>query len=291
MSGLGYNGIDPTTKKARWDRLNNVDAWGLESAQNARGYMESWNKNTNNWLRNYVYLRVTPKGKKPGFRATLTTFSTSAFWHGFYPGYYMTFVLGAFVQTVAKNYRRHFRPFFLTPDGKKGTKYKIYYDVVCWFVTQLAFSFATAPFVILGFNDSITAWARVYFYCIVGTAASMAFFASPAKQILVKRLNKQNHPHVLQRTKSEERIPHLGMMDTEEIDQAIDEIKAEVDQRRRRGSKVEFPSGDALKQAISTRVWIKRNEKGEIPGIDSGKASVDQLKSAVDETLMGKKSN
>ncbi|KAK5069694.1 Lysophospholipid acyltransferase [Lithohypha guttulata] len=287
MSGLGYNGIDPVTKKARWDRLNNVYPWGIESAQNARGYMEGWNKNTNNWLRNYVYLRVTPRGKKPGFRATLITFTTSAFWHGFYPGYYLTFVLGAFVQTVAKNFRRHIRPFFLKPDGKQATKYKIYYDAACWLITQTAFCFVTAPFVILGFSDSIKAWARVYFYCIVGVAASMAFFASPAKVWLVKRLDKRNHPHVLNRTMSDSRMPHLGMPDTEEIDRAVDEIKAEVEERRRRGSKVEFPSGEKLRHAISQRVYLNRNEKGEIVAIGDNKMDLDHVSETINETVMG----
>lgn len=289
MSGLGYNGIDLNTKKPRWDRLNNVSPWSIESAQNARGYMEGWNKNTNSWLRNYVYLRVTPKGKKPGFRATLITFTTSAFWHGFYPGYYLTFVLGAFVQTVAKNFRRHIRPFFLTADGKKGTKYKSYYDIVSWVVTQTAFCFVTAPFVILGFNDSIKAWARVYFYCIVGTAASIAFFASPAKVWLIKKLETRNQGPMLQRTTSEARMPHLGIMDTEEIDQAIDEIKAEVDERRRRGSKVEFPSGDNLKHAISRRVYLKRNEKGEVASFGGKKVDLKEVSESVNETIMGKK--
>lgn len=103
LSGLGYNGFDAKTGKVFWDRLENVNPWGLETAQNTRGYLENWNKNTNHWLRNYVYLRVTPKGKKPGFRASLATFSTSAFWHGFYPGYYLAFILASFVQTVAKS--------------------------------------------------------------------------------------------------------------------------------------------------------------------------------------------
>ena len=103
LSGLGYKGIDPQTKQVRWDRLENVNPWGIEFAQNSRAYLENWNKNTNNWLRNYMYLRVTPKGKKPGFRASLATFTTSAFWHGFYPGYYLSFVLAAFLQTVAKS--------------------------------------------------------------------------------------------------------------------------------------------------------------------------------------------
>ena len=103
LSGMGYNGIDSKTGRVKWDRLQNVNPWGLETAQNSRAYLENWNMNTNNWLRNYMYLRVTPKGKKPGFRASLATFVTSAFWHGFYPGYYLSFVLAAFLQTIAKS--------------------------------------------------------------------------------------------------------------------------------------------------------------------------------------------
>jgi lysophospholipid acyltransferase len=103
LAGLGYKGLDPLTGKVSWDRLRNIDPWGVEFAQNTRGYLESWNINTNKWLRNYIYLRVTPRGKKPGFRASLATFTTSAFWHGFFPGYYLAFVLASFIQTVAKS--------------------------------------------------------------------------------------------------------------------------------------------------------------------------------------------
>lgn len=102
LTGLGYNGVDPVTGKISWNRLQNIDPWMVETAQNPRAYLAGWNMNTNNWLRNYVYLRVTPRGKKPGFRASLTTFATSALWHGFYPGYYLTFVLASFIQTAAK---------------------------------------------------------------------------------------------------------------------------------------------------------------------------------------------
>jgi len=102
LAGIGYRGIDPVTGKPAWDRLSNVQPFKIELAQNVHDYIGYWNINTNHWLRNYVYLRVTPKGKKPGFRASLATFVTSAFWHGFYPGYYLTFVLASFFQTIAK---------------------------------------------------------------------------------------------------------------------------------------------------------------------------------------------
>jgi lysophospholipid acyltransferase len=113
LSGIGYAGIDPKTGKANWDRLVNIKPFEIEFAQNARAYLGYWNINTNNWLRNYIYLRVTPKGKKPGFQSTLATFFTSAFWHGFYPGYYLTFILAAVFQNIAQSmlstYTRHSR--------------------------------------------------------------------------------------------------------------------------------------------------------------------------------------
>lgn len=103
LAGLGYNGVDPVTGKVSWNRLQNVDPISVETAQNPRAYLAGWNMNTNHWLRNYVYLRVTPRGKKPGFRASLITFATSALWHGFYPGYYLTFILASLIQTSAKS--------------------------------------------------------------------------------------------------------------------------------------------------------------------------------------------
>jgi lysophospholipid acyltransferase len=103
LAGIGYKGVDSKTGKADWGRLTNIKPLGVELAQNSHAYLGNWNINTNHWLRNYVYLRVTPKGKKPGFRASMATFVTSAFWHGFEPGYYMTFMLASFIQTVAKS--------------------------------------------------------------------------------------------------------------------------------------------------------------------------------------------
>lgn len=103
LSGIGYNGIDPKTGRPKWNRVQNVRPFGIEFAQNPHAYLGEWNINTNLWLKNYVYVRVTPKGKKPGFRATLAVSVTSAFWHGFYPGYYLAFVFASFLQTVSKS--------------------------------------------------------------------------------------------------------------------------------------------------------------------------------------------
>jgi len=214
LSGIGYKGLDPKTGRPDWDRLQNVNPLGIELAQNSRAYLGSWNMNTNNWLRNYMYLRVTPKGKKPGFAASMCTFVTSALWHGFEPGYYMAFVLAAFLQTVAKSTslplltiqfalycksnthldtRRHVRPLFLSATGVPLAS-KRYYDILTYIATQLAFSFTVAPFILLSFRDSFTAWQRVYFYCIIGVVISLGAFAdaSPVRGWLKKRVAAQN---------------------------------------------------------------------------------------------------
>ena len=57
-----------------------MDILNIEFAENLKVLLDSWNMKTNVWLRECVYKRVTPKGKKPGFRSSLATFATSAFW-------------------------------------------------------------------------------------------------------------------------------------------------------------------------------------------------------------------
>lgn len=255
LAGLGFNGVDLITGKISWNRLQNIDPWAVELAQNPRGYLSGWNINTSNWLRNYIYLRVTPRGRKPGFRASLATFGTSALWHGFYPGYYLTFILATFIQTAAKrrvplhflslfftnlkrsDCRRHIRPFFLDPITGNASAKKKYYDFASFLVTQLTFTFATSPFLILSFNGSMLVWSRVYFYAAVWTFGSLAFFASPGKVWLRKKFEKRQSraSAKLVRSISTDSLtgkaePILGISKDPEgdINEIVREIKAEV---------------------------------------------------------------
>lgn len=50
---------------------------------------------TNRWLRMVVYERVNKY-------ATVLTYALSAVWHGFYPGYYITFASGALFTFAAR---------------------------------------------------------------------------------------------------------------------------------------------------------------------------------------------
>lgn len=258
LSGIGFKGVDPKTGKADWNRLQNVKPLAIELAQNSHAYLGNWNINTNLWLRNYMYLRVTPKGKKPGFRASMATFVTSAFWHGFYPGYYLAFVLASFIQNSAKSKmylilldpmndtntktdsRRLLRPFFMSADGTRALPHKRYYDILTWLVTQLAFSFTVAPFIFLDFHKSLIVWSRVWFYCVIGVTATSLFLLSPGKAYLQSRVKQHSQPseeQVRASVETESRNPTLGLPDDpgRAWDEMVEEISREIEERRRKG--------------------------------------------------------
>ncbi|KAJ1959719.1 Lysophospholipid acyltransferase [Dispira parvispora] len=170
LTGMGFNGYDETTDQPHWDKFTNVYPGRFEGAQNLRAMLEAWNVATSVWLRNYVYLRVAPRGKKPGIRATFLTFFMSALWHGFFPGYYLAFLTISFMSSVARTLRRTIRPIFvaaITSDDPHEqpplTRYKTFYDTASWLLTQVALSYAIVPFILLDFDKSIEAWRANYF--------------------------------------------------------------------------------------------------------------------------------
>lgn len=154
------------------------------------------------------------------------------------------------------------RPFFLTPDGTKPTPNKRYYDILSWLATQLTLSFTVIPFIILNFDNSVTVWSRVYFYGIINCAVSLVAFASfsPLRKYLVSKLKSRNRPHVARTASTEpQRPPVLGLpYDPErDFDEAVAEIKAEIEFRGRRGSTVKMPTGEELKAAVEQKIGRK----------------------------------
>ena len=146
----------------------------------------------------------------------------------------------------------------MTPDGARPTPQKRYYDILCYLITQAAFSFTVNPFIMLTFSACYAAWSRVYFYCIIGTVVSFGFLASPAKPYLKKRLAKRNNVE-MHRTKSQENPhgPGMGLPDDPAAD--LDEMMEEVDElRKQRGQSIR----EGMKQAFQEKVdGIKQAQK------------------------------
>lgn len=74
-----------------WDKIPCVKIWDVESACGPIPAMKGWNHQTHVWLNRYVQDRLTAPGEKPDMLVTVKTMLTSAFWHGYYPSYYLMF--------------------------------------------------------------------------------------------------------------------------------------------------------------------------------------------------------
>lgn len=136
-----------------WNAVLNVDYPAVELATNFRSAMTGWNIATSNWLRRCVYERA-PKGFELMF-----AFGMSALWHGFYPGYYLTFLSCALFQETARLLRRHLRPripLHITPVA-------FLYHSSSTILTLCSLNYLAAPFVVLSLEKSFRYWSHLYF--------------------------------------------------------------------------------------------------------------------------------
>ncbi|KAH8999427.1 MBOAT, membrane-bound O-acyltransferase family-domain-containing protein [Lactarius akahatsu] len=212
LTGLGFTGYTPSGV-ATWNGAANVEVLKIEVPENFKVLVDSWNIKTNVWLRECVYKRVTPKGQKAGFQSSMLTYLTSAIWHGVSAGYYLTFLLGGFITTVARLTRSTVRPLVLPPvsgptdskaangnDTKQSTPpptlIKTAYDVAGTVCTVLVVNFACTPFILLHLSDAVEAWRRLHWYGLWMVFGSMAFFYSGGtawlKGIQAKRVRHVN---------------------------------------------------------------------------------------------------
>lgn len=172
MSGLGYNGTDKKTGAARWDRVENISISAYETSQSLRSSSMNWNKTTNLWLRRYVYDRA-PLGVNLYF-----TYLISAFWHGFYPGYYIFFMSIAICTNVHRSVRRTIRPRFMAADGVSPGPLKPLYDVLSAIATSVTVNYFIMSFVVLALDQSLQAFKGFGFFGHYVLIAALSVFAT-----------------------------------------------------------------------------------------------------------------
>jgi len=175
LSGIGYSGMKDGTPQ--WERATNCKVLDLETAQNFKAITESWNIRTDHWLKHYIYERVN-------VAPVALTFLTSSVWHGFYPGYYFSFMWASVVIQGARAIRRNIRPWFLKGDGISAAPSKKLYDLICLFGTSYTLNYTMTPFMLLGFEYSWKTWNSVYWigHIVCGVTFAVAFMMRPPRK-------------------------------------------------------------------------------------------------------------
>jgi len=150
LSGLGYGGLDAEGND-KWDASCGVDILGFELATSYQMASASWNIQTSAWLKRYVYFRA-PRGNA----ALYSTYAVSAFWHGFYPGYYIFFFTIACMQVIHRKILVLISPLF-----KSWTK--VYY-VLSLIATIGTINYFVASFIILDAGMTLRLFTSMYWF-------------------------------------------------------------------------------------------------------------------------------
>eukprot|EP01127_Copromyxa_protea_P007533 TRINITY_DN17429_c0_g1_i1.p1 TRINITY_DN17429_c0_g1~~TRINITY_DN17429_c0_g1_i1.p1 ORF type:complete len:494 (-),score=105.35 TRINITY_DN17429_c0_g1_i1:39-1499(-) len=143
VSGLGYAGLD-AKGNPKWDACTGVDILSFETPTSYSMASAAWNIQTSVWLKRYVYFRA-PRGNI----ALYSTYAVSAFWHGFYPGYYLFFITIAFATDVHRRIQVLISPYFDKPVLRQ------FYHVLSVLATLCTIHYFVAPFYVL---DAALTW-------------------------------------------------------------------------------------------------------------------------------------
>ncbi|CAM9814250.1 unnamed protein product, partial [Ectocarpus sp. 12 AP-2014] len=150
LGGFGFQGYGPDGQVAGWDGVSNIDIMTFETSCNVATNTRAWNKRTQGWLERYVYMRT-------GNSLTATYF-VSAFWHGFYPGYYLFFMSLPMITTAARAGKKKISP-YMPQEGAAGMAY----HGLCVFLVTLTVNYLVIPFQLLGLTESLDVWGTFSF--------------------------------------------------------------------------------------------------------------------------------
>lgn len=151
--GFGLNYHD---QNGSWDALIGVNIIKIETATSLKVLLDNYNLSTTKWLKRTVY-------SQSKFQPVIMTYLVSSLWHGFYFGYYATFLSTAFLTLAARKVRKVVRPIIYAYECSYSWLPK-FYDFLTWFTTHLTLSYMVGPFVVLKYEESILFWRNCYFF-------------------------------------------------------------------------------------------------------------------------------
>uniref|UniRef100_A0A915IVR6 Uncharacterized protein n=1 Tax=Romanomermis culicivorax TaxID=13658 RepID=A0A915IVR6_ROMCU len=164
-AGFGFSGYDDKGN-SEWDLISNIDVWKFETADNLKDTLDAWNRGTMYWLRRVAYERTPRKYR------TVFTYVVSAWWHGFFTGYYATFLTGALFTEASRMARKRIRTYFQDTNLKR-----IFYNVLTYVITRIAICYAAATFVLLHWREALQFYSQMYFF--MHFAAVTLLFITP----------------------------------------------------------------------------------------------------------------
>lgn len=152
----GFAGFNEKGESKGWDTYNNMDVLGFELAPDVQNMTKNWNKKTSNWLTRYVYIRTGAN--------LMAVYSMSAFWHGFYPGYYIFFLSVPLLTFCDRLAKKKLSPLF-------SESRLMPYGIVGWLSTTISVNYMIGPFVMLALSWSWDIYKSFFGFGHLGAVA------------------------------------------------------------------------------------------------------------------------
>ncbi|CAI5483079.1 unnamed protein product [Closterium sp. Yama58-4] len=140
-------------------RASNANIWVVEVTGSGAQLPSHWNIGVSNWLRTYVYDRLTPPSGKPTLTTLLVTQAVSALWHGLHPGYYLFFLSAAIAQDASKLLHRLHQSIPLHRRWQRGMA-----RVAQMLYTRMLVGYAPLGFILLRADLTFRVWRSLYFF-------------------------------------------------------------------------------------------------------------------------------
>jgi lysophospholipid acyltransferase len=186
-SGISYSGGE------EFKRINTVNPGVFETSVHVREKIANWNIAVQEWIRKCIYQRAPFRSKEGN---QLYAFTISAFWHGFYPAYYITYALWyvqLYLQTLIFKYTSTHRQSAVVSFYKKtGTAGK-------WalaFLVTLMFSHSATYFLVLSSRPNFNFMKAICFFPQIALFALLfvfMFLTKKAKKDKKTHLESQDH--------------------------------------------------------------------------------------------------
>ncbi|KAK8809628.1 hypothetical protein WA158_000571 [Blastocystis sp. Blastoise] len=149
LDGFGYEGKDEQGKD-KWTGISNSSILYTELASDFSTLTRNWNIRTQKWLQMYTYERTN--------NSLLCLYTVSAFWHGFYPGYYIFFLTLAVAQYVSRIHKKKMYPLY-----QKNKYTQLLYDILSVPFTEFIVSYYASAFFLLSVDNALILFQRIHY--------------------------------------------------------------------------------------------------------------------------------
>jgi len=161
LVGINFGGYNKDGTHKGMRSLSNVNPWLFEITPNLQGIVESFNINTNDWIKRYVFKRLKWVGDRNV--SALSALFFLAIWHGFSIGYYSCFFLEYMDMEAEKKLRRITEPInkFLEAHSEMVILRYLYF-LICWTLRTYALHYGLLSFEMKSWAKSIALYSSLY---------------------------------------------------------------------------------------------------------------------------------